>query len=85
MVQSPVLRYKKVKWENDEDEEERKREYDDEMDKLDKIDKIVEKKVDDMSLEDLMFNLKRLYRENYYKYTDWQINELYNQMFTNES
>lgn len=55
------------------------------MDKLDKIIKIVEKEVDDMSLEDLKFNLKFLYRENYDKYTDWQINELYNQMFTNES
>lgn len=52
------------------------------MDKLDKIDKIVEKEVDDMSLEDLKINLKNLSRENYYKYTDWQINELYNQMFT---
>jgi len=50
------------------------------MDKLDKIDKIVDKEVDDMSLEDLKFNLKVVYRENYYTYTDWQINELYNQM-----
>lgn len=54
------------------------------MDKLDKINKIVEKEVDEMSLEDLKSTLKFLYRESYDKYTDWQINEVYNQMFNTE-
>jgi hypothetical protein len=55
------------------------------MDKLDKIAKIVETEVDEMSMDKLRSIVKWIYQENYYQYTDWQINELYNQMFTNES
>ena len=51
------------------------------MDKLDKIAKIVETEVDEMSMDKLRSIVKWIYQENYYQYTDWQINELYNQMF----
>lgn len=54
------------------------------MDKLDKINKIVEKEVDEMSMDKLRSFVKWFYQENYYQYTSWQIDELYNQMFNTE-
>ena len=50
------------------------------MDKQTKIARIVDSEVDQMSMDELRFNLKFLYRESYDTYTDKEIDVLYNQM-----
>lgn len=50
------------------------------MDKQKKIARIVDSEVDQMSMDELRFNLKFLYRESYDTYTDKEIDILYKQM-----
>lgn len=50
------------------------------MNKNEKIARIVDAEVDPMSMDELRFNLKFLYRESYDTYTDREIGILYEQM-----
>ena len=50
------------------------------MNKQTKIARIVDSEVDQMSMDELRFNLKFLYRESYDTYTDKEIDILYKRM-----
>jgi hypothetical protein len=55
------------------------------MNKQEKISRMVDMEVDQMSMDELRFNLKFLYRESYDTYTDREIGIMYEQMMSDSA